>query len=107
MTACGRGPMGPAGPAGTSLIKVYSDSFTSSGDFSITVPEIYGKSSTTFVQVYWAIPSAPDIWTPMADGWKDDKAVSRTCGVSWTFGKVYFFGMSSGDLYMIKVFQNE
>jgi hypothetical protein len=59
------------------------------------------------VQVYFAIPSAPDIWTPMTDGWKDTVAASRTSGVSWTFGKVYFFGMSANDLYLIKVFQNQ
>lgn len=103
------GPMGPAGPAGSpgvSLTKEYTGTISANGDFSVDVPEILNKRSTTFVEVYYAIPSAPNIWTPLSDGWKDDPTISHTCSVSWTFAKVYLFGMETGDLYLIKVFTN-
>jgi hypothetical protein len=110
---CGKeGPMGPAGPTGATgapgitMIQEYSGSFATAGDFAVSVPEITGKRSSTFVEVYWAIPSAPDIWTPMSDGWKDDPTLSRTATVSWTNGEVGFWGMKAGDLYLIQVYQH-
>ena len=111
LTACGKeGPMGPQGPAGTpgvALLNEHTGTLSSAGDYEVEVPEITGLRSSTFVEVYWALDSAPDIWTLMSDGWKDDSAESRTCAVSWTYGKVYLFGMQAGDHYYIKVFQHQ
>ena len=117
---CGqRGPTGPEGPAGhdgrdgiytqpgVSMIKEYAGSFSSAGDFAVSVPEIQGHRTTTYVMVYWAIPGAPDIWTLMADGWKDLPSQSRTATVSWTDGEVSFWGMSADDMYLIQVFQQK
>lgn len=110
---CGKeGPVGPAGPTGATgapgitMINEYTGSFATAGDFAVAVPEITNKRSTTFVEVYWAIPAAPDIWTSMSDGWKDDPTQSRTATVSWTNGEVGFWGMKAGDLYLIQVFQH-
>lgn len=114
---CGRGPTGPTGPEGPAgptgatgvvLLKEYTGTATMA-DFSVDIPEILGRRSTTYVETYWALAGAPDIWTPMADGWTnpgDPPLTSRTMGVSWTFGKVYLAGMKVGDLYLIRVFQN-
>ncbi len=105
------GPMGPTGPAGqpgtpgVALLHEYTGTLASDGDFEIEVPEILNRRADTFVEAYWSLSSSPDIWTLMSDGWQDAVASSRTCAVSWTFGKVYLFGMLTGDNYLIKVFQ--
>ena len=101
------GPEGPEGPTGVSMIHEYSGSFPAAGDFAVSVPEIQGRRTTTYVMVYWAVPGAPDIWTLMSDGWKDLPAQSRTATVSWTDGEVGFWGMSADDMYLIQVFQHE
>jgi hypothetical protein len=115
LSGCNRGPTGPEGPqgatgaAGVSLLKEYTGSISAAGDFTLSVPEILGRRTTTYVEAYWAIPSAPDIWTPMSDGWTapgDPALTSRTMSVSWTYGDVYMFGMKANDIYLIRVFQN-
>jgi hypothetical protein len=112
---CGRGPTGPTGPtgaqgpAGVSLIKEYTGTITTAGDFNVDVPEILGRRSTTYVEAYWALPASPDVWTPMSDGWTaplDPPTTSRTMTVSWTFGKVGLWGFKASDIYLIRVFQN-
>lgn len=103
-----QGPPGPEGPQGTpgvSLINEYTGSIASDGSYTLDVPEITGKRTTTYVMAYWAFPTSPDIWIPMADGWLD-LAYSHIFSVSWTFGKVYFFEMTAGDLYLVQVFEH-
>lgn len=112
VTACRgpEGPMGPAGPTGSpgvALLNEYTGTIASAGDYEVAVPDILNLRASTFVEAYWSLPASPDIWTLMADGWQDSAATSRTCAVSWTYGKVYLFGMQAGDNYLIKVFQHQ
>ncbi len=113
LAGCARGPMGPEGPAGApgatgapgvSLIKQYTGTISSTGSFEVLVPEISGRNSTTYVDVYFTTTASPDIWTPMTDGYS---TTSRYCQVSWSLGKVYLNNMTASDLYMIKVYQNQ
>jgi hypothetical protein len=105
-----QGATGATGPAGgVTLIAQYdniSSPLTSGGDYTVTVPEILNKRTTTYVEGYWATNAHPDIWTPMADGWGTSNSNSRTCSVSWTAGQVGLWGMLAGDIYLIKVFQH-
>ncbi len=98
------GATGPQGPPGVSLVKEYTGTISADGSYYLNVPEITGKRSTTVVMAYWAYQSSSDIWTPMADGWLGVDA--RIFSVSWTFGKVYFYDMAAGDLYLVQVFQH-
>lgn len=100
------GPEGPEGPPGISLIAEYTGTLPSDGNYSLSVPEIKGKRATTFVMAYWTIPTAPSIWTPMTDGWLDSYK-AHIFWVSWTYGKVYFYYMTEGDLYLVQVFQHD
>lgn len=115
---CGKdgatGPMGPQGLAGETgeqgepgvlLIKEYTGTISSDGSWSLSVPEITGKRSTTFVMAYWTFPTTPDIWIPMTDGWLDTTE-AHIFGVSWTYGKVYFYYMVEGDLFLVQVFEH-
>ncbi len=100
-----QGPIGPEGPAGVSLLKEYTATIPSDGNYTLDVPEITGKRTTTYVMAYWAFPTSPNIWTPMTDGWLDGYH-SRVFSVSWTYGQVYFYQMSAGDLILVQVFQH-
>lgn len=109
------GPMGPQGPAGTSgisLIGTHTGTMPSTapdpgGDLVIDVPEILNRQSDTFIEAYFAYSDSPDEWTLMADGWVDSVDTSRTCAISWSAGEVKLYGMETGDLYLIKVFQHD
>ena len=101
-----QGPEGPQGPAGVSLIAEYTGTISSDGNYTLDVPEITGKRSTTFVMAYWAFPTSPNIWTPMTDGWLD-YSDAHVFGVSWTYGTVLFFEMTAGDLYLVQVFEHD
>jgi hypothetical protein len=100
-----QGPAGPQGPAGLSLIKEYTGTIQSDGSYYLSVPEITGKRATTFVMAYWAFPTSSNIWTPMTDGWVDSEE-AHIFGVSWTYGDVYFFFMTEGDLFLVQVFEH-
>lgn len=100
-----QGLPGPEGQPGVSLIKEYTGSIPSDGTYTLNVPEITGKRMTTYVMAYHAYPTSPDIWTPIADGWLD-YLYQRIFSVSWTYGKVYFYEMKAGDLYLVQVFEH-
>lgn len=100
------GPEGPEGPPGVSLIKEYTGTIPSDGSYTLNVPEITGKRTTTFVMAYWAYSTSPNIWTPMTDGWLDSSNFARVFSVSWTYGEVYFFFMVAGNLYLVQVFEH-
>lgn len=99
------GTEGPEGPPGALLIKEYTGAIPSDGSYTLNVPEILGKRSTTFVMAYWAFPTSPDIWTPMTDGWLDTYE-AHIFSVCWTYGKVYFLYMTQGHLYLVQVFEH-
>lgn len=125
IAGCGKqgptGPTGPQGPAGEageqgetgeqgepgfSLIKEYTGTIPSDGSYSLDVPEITGKRSTTFVMAYWTFSDTPNIWIPMTDGWLDSSELAHIFWVSWTYGKVYFYAMVAGDLFLVQVFEH-
>jgi hypothetical protein len=99
------GSTGPAGPPGTTLLKEYIGQFSASGNYTLDVPEITGKRTSTFIMAYWAFANSPDIWTPMTDGWLDS-GNSHIFGVSWTYGGVMFYQVVAGDYYLVQVFQH-
>jgi hypothetical protein len=121
VSGCARGPEGPTGPAGAtgaagvSLLNEYTGTVPTiaappNNDYDVTVPEITGRRSSTYVEAYWKL-SGSDFWTPMTDGWTSplDSATpytSRTLEVSWSLGQVRLAGVKTGDLYLIKVFEN-
>jgi hypothetical protein len=100
------GPVGPEGPPGVSLIREYTGSVPDDGSFFVDVPEIKDRRNSTFVMAYWAFDSSPEIWIPMTDGWLDSEDVGHIFSVSWTYGRVYFFFMAEGDLYLIQIFEH-
>lgn len=115
------GPMGPQGSAGeqgevgetgdqgepgVSLIKEYTGTIPFDGSSALNVPEITGKRATTFVMAYWTFSTTPNIWIPMTDGWLDSAELAHMFTVSWTYGRVYFYGMVAGDFYLVQVFQH-
>jgi len=100
------GETGEQGEPGFSLIKEYTGTIPFDGHHLLNVPEITDKRSTTFVMAYWTFPASPNIWTPMTDGWIDSSERAHIFWVSWTYGKVYFYGMVAEDLYLVQVFQH-
>jgi hypothetical protein len=99
------GATGPAGPAGVTLLKTYTGYMTGEESQSISVPEILGKISSTFVLGYYT-STASNIWTPMTDGWLDSNSYARMLWVSWTYGNCYIYGGRIGDKYLINVYSN-
>lgn len=95
------------GEDGIGLIKTYTGSFTSvsttTNDLDISVLEIKGKPGTTFALAYWAFLSAPNLWTPCADGWLDSADYLIACYTSWTYGTVTFTGLPTGSTYLYRV----
>ena len=100
------GSTGEAGVPGMTLIKIYAGTFSSTGNLYLDVPEISGKLGSTIVLAYWAFSTSPSIWNPMADGWLDSSTFAKSFSVSWTFGRVYFYGVTAGDYYLVQVYQN-
>ena len=101
------GPKGDAGKSGVSLLNTYSGTFyaenNSSNDLELTIPEIKGKPGTTYVMVYWAFSSSPEIWSLCSDGWLDSADYGTMASISWTYGTVWIDGFPPGDTYRYKV----
>jgi hypothetical protein len=103
------GENGADGVNGIRFLKSYSGSlavtsYTAPGNVEVNVPEIKGKPGSTYVLAYWALAST-NIWIPCADGWLDDVDYYKSCWVSWTYGKVWLNGFSTGSyLYRIDVY---
>lgn len=109
VVGCGKeGPTGPTGPQGSPgvlMVKEYTGQFTSAGDFVVSVPEIQGRRSSTYVMVYWSV-SGSAYWTPMADGWTNSEGYTRIAQVSWSNGEVKLLSMKANDYYLIQVFSH-
>jgi len=99
-----QGQTGPQGPPGVSLIKEYTGTISSDGNYTLDVPEILDKRTTTFVMAYWTFSTSPNLWIPMTDSWLDSIELCHIFYVSWTYGKVGLTGMLADDLYLVQVF---
>lgn len=110
------GPMGPQGPAGTNgvyLLAQYTNTnnvngIAADGDYTVDIPEILNRRTSTYVEVYWAPQSTPStvpsVWSPMSDGWGSTN--DRIFTVSWSAAQVGLLGMKAHDFYLIKVFSH-
>jgi len=114
LSGCGTegpmGPMGPAGPAGVTMIAedeylITAELIDSYGKVTLNYPELLNRSSSTFVQVYWAYPDSSDTWQLLPDG-NVDGTTTQNCAVSWSLGKVYLYNMLAGDKILVKVFEH-
>lgn len=98
------GPMGPAGKSGLILVNSYSGTFTGLSPLIVSIPEILGKSDSTFVKVYYS--SDGNTWYPIEDG----DFAAFYYGINWTAGNVGLMGFTTAngfgatDYYWIDVF---
>lgn len=101
-----RGPSGPTGPSspGLVLIKTYSGYFSTSGNYSLNVPEILNKQNSTIVLGFYAFPTSPSVWIPLTDGWLDSSQ-SQIFSISWVLGTILFMDMAAGNLYLVQIYE--